>query len=136
MRALVTGATGFVGGHVARALTNDGLKVRALVRKDSQHLDALDKGWERVEGDVRDKASVREAVRGCDLVFHVAALYAFWPLDERPYYETNVIGTRNIMQAALDEGVQRVVHTSSWVTVGRRSDGWLLTTERARCCLL
>ncbi|MSQ13046.1 MAG: NAD-dependent epimerase/dehydratase family protein [Dehalococcoidia bacterium] len=129
MKALVTGATGFVGGHVARALTAHGMTVRVLARRDSSYLNTLDKRWEVVEGDIRDAASVRRAVEGCEAVFHVAALYAFWPTDVRPYYETNVVGTRNVLQAALDEGVQRVVHTSSWVTVGRPQGSGVVATE-------
>jgi dihydroflavonol-4-reductase len=129
MKALVTGATGFVGGHVARVLAEHGLTVRALARGDSSYLNTLDERWEVVEGDICDAASVRRAVQGCQAVFHVAARYAFWPTDVRPYYETNVVGTRNVLQAALEEGVQRVVHTSSWVTVGRPRDGRDLATE-------
>lgn len=125
----MTGATGFVGGHVARVLARQGLVVRVLARRDSSYLNTLDEGWEVVEGDIRDAASVRRAVEGCQVVFHVAARYAFWPTDVRPYYETNVVGTRNVLQAALDEGVQRAVHTSSWVTVGGPRDGRALATE-------
>jgi dihydroflavonol-4-reductase len=130
MKALVTGATGFVGNHVARAAARRGLEVRVLARPQGNYLNTLDKAWEVAYGDVRDADSVREAVRGCDAVFHVAALYAFWPRDRRPYYETNVVGTRNVLSASVAEGVRRVVHTSSWVTVGRPRDGHAVSDER------
>ncbi|MBM3945814.1 MAG: NAD-dependent epimerase/dehydratase family protein [SAR202 cluster bacterium] len=123
MKALVTGATGFVGNHVARAVARRGIAVKVLARSNSRYLNMLDPGWETVNGDLRDAASLQNAARGCQVVFHVAALYQFWPLDERPYYETNVLGTRNVLQAALSEGVRRVVYTSSWVTVGLPRQG-------------
>lgn len=128
-RALVTGATGFVGNHVARAAARHNMAVRVLARRNSSHLSMLDPEWEVVHGDIRDATSVRDAVRGCEAVFHVAALYQFWPLDERPYHETNVLGTRNVLQAALDQGVRRVVYTSSWVTVGEPRGGRGLADE-------
>ncbi|MSQ11604.1 MAG: NAD-dependent epimerase/dehydratase family protein [Dehalococcoidia bacterium] len=127
MKVLVTGATGFVGNHVAQALAGRGAAVRVLARSGSPHLTRLNTGWELVLGDVQDPASVREAVRGCDAVFHVAARYSFWPTGVRSYYATNVVGTRNVLQAALEAGVKRVVHTSSWVTVGKNRSGGLST---------
>jgi len=116
--ALVTGATGFVGANVARALLAHGERVRALVRptSDATNLAGLD--VELATGDLRDEASVRRAVRGCRRVFHVAADYRFWARDPRELYESNVRGTVNVMEACLAEGVERVVHTSTVGTIG------------------
>lgn len=113
MKALVTGATGFVGFHVAKYLLRQGASLRALVREgnDASELEKLD--VEICRGDIRDAQSVRHAVEGCRQVYHVAADYRLWVPDPHRMYETNVHGTRNVMQAALDLGVEKVVYTSS-----------------------
>ena len=123
MRALVTGATGFIGANVVRALLSRGYAVRALARggADRRNLVGLDIEW--AEGDVRDPSAVCAAVRGCSLVFHVAALYAFWARPRRLMYEVNVDGTGNVLHAAEEEGVERVVVTSSVAALGLRDDG-------------
>ena len=113
--ALVTGASGFVGWHVARLLTARGHKVRALVRPSSK-LRELD--VEPVEGDLRDAASLERAVAGCGLVFHVAADYRLWAKDPNELYRSNVDGTRNLLQAARHAGVERVVYTSTVGCIG------------------
>jgi len=117
MRALVTGGTGFIGAHVVRALLERKYKVRTLARPgtDRRNLDGLGVEW--AQGDVRDLASVRNAVSGCSHVFHVAALYAF-SARPREVHEANVDGTRHVLQAAWDAGVERVVHTSSVAALG------------------
>ena len=95
--ALVTGASGFLGWHVARVLLERGYGVRALVRPGSR-VDALD--VECVTGDLRDPASLERAVAGCGLLFHVAADYRLWAKDPGELYRSNVDGTRNLLQAA------------------------------------
>ena len=121
-RILVTGASGFIGGHVASALLNAGYQVRALLRPGSSATASGD-GLEAVSGDVTDRASVAEAVRGCDGVVHAAALYAFWPPDPDPFWEVNVEGTRNVLEEAVAAGVERIVHTSTVATTHFRRSG-------------
>ena len=123
MRAFVTGGTGFIGANVVRALLAQGFKVRALVRpnSDRRNLEGLD--IELVQGDVRDFPSVKRAMQDCGLAFHVAALYSFWVRPRRLIYEVNVDGTRNVLQAALELGIEQVVYTSSVAALGLREDG-------------
>jgi dihydroflavonol-4-reductase len=113
--SLVTGASGFVGWHVARLLSSRGHRVRALVRPSSQlrELDA-----EPVTGDLRDPDSLARAVAGCGLVFHVAADYRLWAPDPDELYRSNVDGTRNLLEAARIAGVERVVYTSTVGCIG------------------
>jgi dihydroflavonol-4-reductase len=123
MRALVTGATGFIGGAVVRRLLEAGHAVRALVLPtcDARQLDGLP--VERVEGDLRDAASLRRGVTGCDWVFHLGAIFSMWGHSWEEFYQVNVEGTRRMLQAAQDEGVDRVVYTSSIITLGIPNDG-------------
>lgn len=123
MKAFVTGATGFIGSNVVRALLERGDKVRVLVRPnaDSRNLDGLDVEW--MHGDVQDPDSIERGVAGCEVVYHVAALYSFWVRPRRTIYDVNVEGTRNVLQAALQAKVDRVVYTSSVATLGLREDG-------------
>lgn len=113
--ALVTGASGFLGWHVAQALLRRGIPVRALVRnpKAVTDLDA-----ELVAGDLRDAAAVRRAAEGCGLVFHVAADYRLWTPRPREMYESNVGGTRNLLEAARQAGAERIVYTSTVGCIG------------------
>ena len=113
--ALVTGASGFLGWHVAQLLTERGYRVRALCRPASQ-IRELD--VERVTGDLRDPGSRAQAIAGCDLLFHVAADYRLWSRDPQELYASNVQGTRNILEAAERAQVQRVVYTSTVGCVG------------------
>jgi dihydroflavonol-4-reductase len=122
-RALVTGATGFIGSSVARCLVEAGLNVRALVRSTSPGRNLADLNVETVVGDLRDAGSLDRAMAGVDYLFHVAADYRLWTRDPDSLFEANVIGTRNIMQAALRGGVQRVVYTSSVAALALRADG-------------
>ena len=112
---LVTGASGFIGWHVARLLSERGHKVKALVRPTSKitELEA-----EPVIGDLRDAQSLERAVAGCGLVFHVAADYRLWAADPGELYRSNVDGTRNLLQAARHAGVERVVYTSTVGCIG------------------
>jgi dihydroflavonol-4-reductase len=112
---LVTGASGFLGWHVAHALAERGYQVRALCRPASQ-LRELD--VERVEGDLRDPDSLRRAVEGCELVFHVAADYRLWSKHPADLYASNVDGTRNLLEAAARAKVERVVYTSTVGCIG------------------
>ena len=123
MRAFVTGGTGFIGANVVRALLARGFKVRALVRPNSDRSNLEGLAIELVHGDVRDFPSVKRSIEGCQLVFHVAAMYSFWVRPRRLLYEVNVDGTRNVLQAALELGVERVVYTSSGAALGLREDG-------------
>src|ERR1019366_30089 len=118
MLAFVTGATGFLGSHVARVLVEQGVELRLLVRptSDLRNIDGLN--VERVVGDLRDPASIEKALSGCDVVFHVAADYRLWVRDPSEMYRSNVEGTRALLEAARKQGVRRVVYTSSVATMG------------------
>jgi dihydroflavonol-4-reductase len=104
---LVTGATGFLGWHVARVLAEQGCRVRALARPSSAGIGI--EGVERVTGDLRDAGSLERAVAGCGVVYHVAADYRLWARRPQELYESNVMGTRNMLEAARRAGVERVV---------------------------
>ncbi len=119
MLALVTGATGFLGSHVARVLVEQGAQLRLLVRptSDLRNLDDL-KNADRVVGDLREPASISKALSGCDVVFHVAADYRLWVRDPSEMYRSNVEGTRSLLEAARKQGARRVVYTSSVATMG------------------
>jgi dihydroflavonol-4-reductase len=113
---LVTGATGFVGWHIARKLLDRGERVRVLVR-DPKRLRELD-GVEPVTGDLRDPASLARAVEGCRVVFHAAADYRLWTRTPDEMFRSNVEGTRNLLAAAKSAGVERVVYTSTVGCIG------------------
>ena len=113
---LVTGATGFVGWHVARALLERGRSVRALAR-DPSKLRELP-GIEPVQGDLRDPDSLKRAVEGCGVVFHVAADYRLWTREPQEMYRSNVEGTRAMLEAARGAGVERFVYTSTVGCIG------------------
>jgi dihydroflavonol-4-reductase len=113
---LVTGATGFVGWHVARKLIEQGVKVRALAR-DPSRLRELPEA-EPVKGDLRDRVSLDGAVEGCGVVYHVAADYRLWTREPDQMYRSNVDGTRNLLEAAQKAGVERVVYTSTVGCIG------------------
>jgi dihydroflavonol-4-reductase len=123
MKTLVTGGTGFVGANVVRALLKRGAEVRALVRprSDTRNLDSLE--VELVAGDLRDRSSLEAALEGCDIVYHVAAMYALWAHNPREIYDSNVTGTVNMLEAAAQAGVQKIVYTSSVATIGLPQNG-------------
>jgi dihydroflavonol-4-reductase len=117
---LVTGATGFIGWHVAKKLLEQGVAVRALVRPGSQ-VKELD--VQTVTGDLRDPESLARAVEGCSTVFHIAADYRLWAKHPDELYESNVTGTRNLLTAARNAGVEKVVYTSTVGCIGVPGDG-------------
>ena len=123
MLAFVTGATGFLGSHVARALAEQGANLRLLVRPSSnlKNLEGLQA--ETATGDLRDPASLDKAMSGCDTVFHVAADYRLWVRDPNEMYRSNVEGTRSILEAARKNNVRAVVYTSSIATMGFTGNG-------------
>lgn len=118
MTALVTGATGFVGSAVARKLLEAGETVRVLARPGSDRRNIADLALEVVEGDLRDRASLERALRGCSALFHVAADYRLWVPRPEEIYRANVEGSRNIVLAAAEVGVTRIVYTSSVAVLG------------------
>ena len=123
MKAFVTGATGYVGQAVVRDLLAHDHSVRVLIRKtsDTRYLDGLN--VERVFGDLRDVKSLRDGMKGCDTLFHVGAYVALWAPDPNDIIEANVLGTRNILQQAMDLGYEKCVYTSSIACVGPNLDG-------------
>lgn len=123
MLAFVTGSTGFVGSHVARALAEHGADLRLLVRAKSNAKNIEDLKADCVIGDLRDPASIEKGIAGCDVVFHVAADYRLWVRDPDEMYRANVEGTRAILDAARKAKVRRVVYTSSVATMGFTSNG-------------
>jgi len=129
MRTFITGATGFIGGAVVRRLLEAGHEVRALVLPgcDTRYIDGL--AIERIDGDVRDNESVQHGVAGCDWVLHLAAIYSFRGHPWEDFQQVNIEGTQRVLRAALNEGVKRVVHTSSVITVGVNDDRSLANEE-------
>jgi dihydroflavonol-4-reductase len=123
MRALVTGATGFVGSAIARALADAGWQVRALARAGSDRRNLRELPIEIATGDLTDPASLDSALGDCQALFHAAADYRLGVADPERLYRTNVQGTRNVLDAALRVGVARIVYTSSVATVGLPADG-------------
>ena len=135
MTSLVTGATGFVGSHVARHLVDAGDSVRVLVRKNS-NLQALEHtAAERFEGDLRDVESLDRAMRGVRRVFHVAADYRLWARNPAEIYASNVEGTRQVFEAAARAGVERIVYTSTVATMAVPLAGEDLPNEETRASL-
>ena len=123
MKVLVTGATGFIGGNLARQLWQRGFEVKALVRPGSNTLTIDDTDIRQVHGDILDADSVARAMRDCQAVFHCAAVYSFWSKRPDLVHKTNVQGTANVLRAARQAGVAKVVHTSTVSTVGLPQEG-------------
>jgi len=117
MTALVTGGTGFVGAHLVRALLREGESIRCLVRPGSDRRNLAGLPVEVVEGDITDPFAAARAVRGCDTVFHAAALYQLWVPDPAPMYRVNVGGTRTLLAAAGEAGSRE----AWWETIRRHS---------------
>jgi dihydroflavonol-4-reductase len=123
VRAFITGATGFLGAHVARVLAGNGAQIRLLVRPTSDLRNIEGLAAETASGDLRDPASIDRAMAGCDSVFHVAADYRLWVRDPEEMFRSNVQGTESVLAAARKHGVQRVVYTSSVATMGFAAAG-------------
>jgi dihydroflavonol-4-reductase len=129
MKCFLTGATGFLGSHVARQLLSRGAELRLLVRPTSRLDNIAGLPAERVVGDLRDSESLKRGMSGCEFVFHVAADYRLWSRNGQELYDSNVEGTRNVLAAARDSGVRRVIYTSSVATMGFGNNG-RLTDEK------
>jgi dihydroflavonol-4-reductase len=129
VRVFITGATGFVGGHVARQYAAEGASLRLLTRQTSR-LDSLAGiDAEMVKGDLRETENLRSALSGCDALVHVAADYRLWVRDPKHMYAANVDGTRELLKLAREVGIQRVVYTSSVATMGFKTDGTIVNEE-------
>ena len=126
---VVTGGTGFVGAAVVRHLVAARHRVRVLARPESDRRLLADLPVEIVEGDLTDAASLPRLLLGCGWLFHVAAFYSLWAVDRRLFYETNLEGTRCILQAAAEAGVRRVVYTSTVGALGIPESGGVGTEE-------
>jgi len=129
VRVFITGATGFVGGHVARQYAAEGASLWLLTRQTSR-LDSLTGiDAEMVKGDLREPEKLRTALSGCDALVHVAADYRLWVRDPEQMYAANVDGTRELLKLAREVGIQRVVYTSSVATMGFKADGTIVNEE-------
>jgi dihydroflavonol-4-reductase len=129
MKVFLTGSTGFVGSHVARAYAGQNAELRLLTRKTSNLAGIEGLPAEIVVGDLRQPESLRSAIRGCDALVHVAADYRLWVRDPQQMYAANVDGTRDLLRIAREEGVAKVVYTSSVATMGFKADGTIVNEE-------
>lgn len=122
-KTLITGATGFIGSAIARKLYESGRDIKILLRRETylENLQGIE--YEIARGDLTDLASLEAAMKGCNRVFHVAALYTMWTKRPDEIFKTNVDGTRNVLEAARKTGIERVVYTSSVAAIGHRADG-------------
>ena len=133
MKVFLTGATGFIGHHVARALAADGAQLRLLVRKTSTLANLEGIAGETHVGDLADPESLKPALAGCDAVVHVAADYRLWIPDPAAMYKANVDGTRELLRLAREARVKRFVYTSSVATMHFRRDGLVINEETPVC---
>jgi dihydroflavonol-4-reductase len=129
MKVFLTGATGFVGHHVAKALAAEGAELRMLVRKTSNLANLEGIAGETHVGDLAEPESIRPALAGCDAVMHVAADYRLWIPDPKAMYRVNVDGTRDLLRLAREAGVPRFVYTSSVATMHFRTDGLVINED-------
>ena len=119
MKTFITGATGFIGTHLAKTLAQTEHELRCLVRKTSDVHTLKELGIPLIMGDVTDKDSVLEGMKGCDWVVNLANIYTFWEPDKQVYTDVNVGGTRNVMECALETGVSKIVHVSTGGIYGK-----------------
>ncbi len=129
MTILVTGANGFMGSNLVRELIKEGENVRITVRKGSETKNIDDLNVEKIYCDIRDKNSIRKALKGCDTLYHVAAFFAHWAPDKKLFYDINVDGTKNILEEALSQGLEKVVYTSTSNTIGSHGAGNYVNEE-------
>ena len=131
MKCFVTGASGFIGANLVHELVARGHQVKALLREKSDLRGLADVEFERVSGDVSNRAALQAAMRGCDWCFHVAASYHLWLPDYAPMYAANVEGTRNVIEGAAQAGCSRIVYTSTVGCIGlpREIDGSVKPTD-------
>jgi dihydroflavonol-4-reductase len=129
MKVFLTGATGFVGHHVAHALAAQGADLRLLIRKNSNLANLKGVPGDTHVGDLADPASIRPALDGCDAVMHVAADYRLWIPDPASMLKINVEGTRELLRMAREAGVRRFVYTSSVATMHFRTDGLVINED-------
>ena len=122
-KILVTGGTGFIGSNLAIALVREGYRVRILRRADSDLRAISSAEVEHRRGDVRDIDSLKRAMSGCDTVFHTAAVVSYWRRDREKMYDTNIAGTKNVVAACLESGIEKLVHTSSVAAIGFPEEG-------------
>ena len=135
MTTLVTGATGFVGSHVARQLVESGHSVRVMVRPKSNLQSLADLHAERIDGDLRDAVSLERAIQGVRQIFHVAADYRLWAKNPSEIYESNVEGTRRLFEIAAREKVEKIVYTSTVATIAVPGDADTLPNEETAASL-
>jgi dihydroflavonol-4-reductase len=126
---LITGGTGFVGSNLAEALLKEGCRVRILRRNNSDLRALKELSVEHFIGDILDKNSLMQAMDGCDTVFHTAALVALWKGKKQEQEQINIVGTRNVVEAALEVGIKKLIHTSSIAAIGYRTDRQLADEE-------
>src|SRR5512142_2908177 len=132
MNCFVTGASGFIGANLVHELAARGHRVKALLRPGSDVRGLAGVNFERVSGDLEDRAALARALSGCEWCFHVAASYHLWLRDYRPMYAANVEGTRNVIEAAAAAGCSRIVYTSTVGCIGlpkAASDGQVTPTD-------
>lgn len=122
MKTLVTGSTGFLGSSVLRELINDGREVKAMIRKGTSKKNITGLDVEIAYGDLRDIESIRSALNGCDILYHVAAYYSLWDRNKQLSHEINVKGTRNILRAAKEKDLKKIVYTSTVGCIGLNED--------------
>jgi len=128
---LVTGGTGFIGSNLVRELIRRGYNVRSFQRASSNDITLRGVEVEHVIGDIIDRDSLASAMRGCDTVFHTAALVTFWKRKRKEQFEVNVSGTKNIVDTCLETGIEKLVHTSSVAALGYRTDRGLIDESTA-----
>ena len=122
MKLFVTGATGFVGGHLVRKLADSGHKMCCLIRESSRATLLEELGASLVVGDVTKKETLTAGMTGCDGVIHLANIYSLWERDKSLYSKVNIEGTRNVLEAALEVSVHKVVHVSTVLVYGKPAD--------------
>lgn len=123
MKIFITGATGFIGTHLVRKLAKTDHDLYCLVRQGSNASQIQEVGATVITGDVTDKKSLLQGIEGCDWLINLANIYSFWEPKRRLYKEVNVIGTKNVMESAIEKGISKIVHVSTALIYGKPADG-------------